>query len=718
MASILKKPDYAARLPHYGHSLSHRVMFTSSVGHIIPVMFDFLSAGDRIRIRERLFTRTQPLKTCAFVRVTEHIYYFFVPISQIDSYHGQSFYGIQDFNNTNDISRPDTIQGENPALLRKSMYKQPTLRPNITYGELFDMLFGARSGNSVTGSSPWIEDYVDESSKITRYIFYDNTNQIVATSDEYAVPLIWNAVRLLDMLQYGTQFLTNSTRRTSSSSSGLSDLGFNPNLLAVYQKIWYDYFRISTWTANNPYAYNLNDGIKNGSFDDYVSAYYSVSGGKPFNSSLFTLHYHPLKKDYFTNIETNPLFSVYDTGGYGVNEYGGSFDLSQIGNLIMSAYGVQLQGLGQSLLTVKDNAGIEERYGDSTRSPGNNDVIINQKNLVGSDSPLVNSVQQLRLAYAYERLLSITQRAGKHYDDQVRAHLGVSIPKGVSNEVYFLGCHSSELMIGEVVGTAAGSYEDSSSVLGEIAGRGLGASRSKQKTIKFRAPDDGYLMAVYAAVPEIDYRDYGIHRLNLYNSVSDWPRPEFDRLGMQPLYLLESNQNLVGAQEEGDVAAVNTIIGWQYRWSELKLAKDIVHGAFNHTLSDWTSAIVFGQFGNIQYNLYCPPTYLDGIFALDFLPPFESITLGTSSSPSPSNAFTRVLSVQEFAPNTSGITPIISHKRYGMKDKSPAVDAETYVTQQGWSSSLMYSRDPLLHSIDFYYKKSSWMSTYGLPTLH
>lgn len=717
MASILKKPNYTARLPHYGHSMSHRVMFTSSVGHIIPVMFDFLSAGDKVRIRERLFTRTQPLKTCAFVRVTEHIYYFFVPISQIDCYHGQSHYGIQDFTNTNDVSRPITTEGENPALLRKSMYKQPTVRPNITYGQLFDMLFGGRGGNATTASSPWIRDYVDENSKITRYIYYDNTNQIVTSSDEYNVPLAWNAVRLLDMLQYGTQFLTNTTARSSTSASGLSDLGFNPNLLAVYQKIWYDYFRISSWTANNPYAYNLNDGIKNGSFDDYVSAYYSVSGGKPLNSSLFTLHYHPLKKDYFTNIESNPLFSVYDVGGYGVNDFGSSFDLSQIGNMIMSAYGVQLQGLGSSSLTVKDDAGVSARYGDDTRSPHGDDVVFSQLKTSPSDTTMVNSVQQLRLAYAYERLLSITQRAGKHYDDQVRAHLGVSIPKGVSNEAYFLGCHSSELMIGEVVGTAAGSYEDSSSVLGEIAGRGLGASRNKQKTIKFTAPDDGYLMAVYAAVPEIDYRDYGIHRLNLYNQVSDWPRPEFDRLGMQPLYIVESNQNCYGAEPSDTSSFVNTIVGWQYRWSELKLAKDIVHGAFNHTLSDWTSAIVFGQFGNIQYNLYCPPTYLDGIFALEFLPPVGNITVGSSSSPT-ELSYTRILSVQEFAPNTAGITPIDKSKRYGMKDMSPAPDSETYVTQKGWTSSYMYSRDPLLHSIDFDYKKSSWMSTYGLPTLH
>lgn len=712
MVSILRKPSRKARLPHYGHDMSRRVLFTSSVGHIIPVMFDFLSAGDKIVCRDRLFTRTQPLKTCAYVRVTEHIYYFFVPISQIDSYHGQSHYGISDFNNTNDITPiTDASGGENPAILRRSFYGTPALRPVITYDKLFDTLFGSRSTATGVMPSPLCVDYLEDAGtstqQLTRYIIQPSFGCI----DEYGIPLLWNAVRLLDMLEYGTQYLTNDYSGSDGSTDNLVGLGFNPNLLAVYQKIWYDFFRISSWTACNPFAYNLNYGIKNGSFDSYIEPYYKVvnnDGVKAENSNLLTLHYHPLKKDFFTNIEPNPLFDVTDTSGYASSLWGQDLSLNSVGNLILSSYGIQLQGQNaNALLNGSVNMGVG-------LNNGQNDVIIEGTRKDSTSQTLVNSVQQLRLAYAYERFLAITQRAGKHYDDQVRAHLGVSIPQGVSNEVYFLGCHSSNLMIGEVVGTAAGSYEDSSSVLGEIAGRGLGVSRSKQKAIKFHAPDDGYLMAVYCAVPEVDYKDYGINRINLYNSVNDWPRPEFDRLGMQPIYLLQSNQLLNGVLGENYVPSFNSVFGWQYRWSELKLSYDIVHGAFNHTLSDWSSSTYFGAFGDLRFNLYCPPSYLDGIFAVNFLPVPQRVTYGTSESPTTSNTAEWVLSIKTPS-SISGLTINSKPVSYWMYGVSGMPDTAT--DDPIWSSSLMYSRDPLLHSIDFDYKKSSWMSPYGLPNL-
>ena len=283
------------------------------------------------------------------------------------------------------------------------------------------------------------------------------------------------------------------------------------------------------------------------------------------------------------------MFSVDGNTGYA---YGNTpNDGSQFNTLIASAYGVQLQVTPSSPFAKKDNFGVRGSSSDlSTLIDG------------------VNSVQGLRLAYAYDRLFSITQRAGKHYDDQVMAHLGVDIPQGVSGESYYLGCHTSNLVIGEVVGTAAGTDgEGSSSVLGELAGRGLGASR-KNKRIKFRAPDDGYLMALYCCVPEIEYRDYGINKINLYNSVNDYPRPEFDRLGMQPLYIWQGS---------GYYGVESAIYGWQYRWSELKLSYDRVHGAFNYTLRNWTSAInpvdlgyTLGGSWNVglENRFYIPPT--------------------------------------------------------------------------------------------------------------
>ena len=52
MPSILKTPSHSAKLGRHGHDMSRRLLFTSSFGHLLPVMFDYLSPGDKIRINE------------------------------------------------------------------------------------------------------------------------------------------------------------------------------------------------------------------------------------------------------------------------------------------------------------------------------------------------------------------------------------------------------------------------------------------------------------------------------------------------------------------------------------------------------------------------------------------------------------------------------------------------------------------------------------------
>lgn len=702
MSSILKKPSFKAHLPHYGHDMSRRVLFTSSVGHIIPVMFDYLDGGDTAYIKANLFTRTQPLKTPAFVRCTEHIYYFFVPISQIDSYHGQAKYGINDFVNSNDINT--TINsGSNPT------FSVPVTRPTIAYGDLFQQFFGS---GAAYGAQSFYATTFDSSNPSNRSIVRSfSTDPLL---DRFGVPAAWNALRLLDMLGYSSRWIQNSFGATKENTI-LSTLGFNPNLLACYQKIWYDYFRLSSWESSAPYVYNLNQYIKAGSFADALKLIGTASTGAGDRESpagsLFTMRYHPLKKDFFTSIEPTPLFDPLGDTSYNFG-VGHSDNISLINSMFLSAFGIQLQDINNNL-TTRQNEGVfldEQKYATTFRDYTDG----------GDRAPMgYNSVQQLRLAYAYDRLLSITQRAGKHYDDQVRAHLGVSIPQGVSDEVYYIGCQSSNLMIGEVVSQSAGNDgSGSTSVLGELAGRGLGASRSRQKGFKFRAPDDGYIMALYCCVPDVDYVDFGIDKLNLYRSIMDWPRPEFDRLGMQPLYVLQSNADYIGAQTS---PSINSITGWQYRWSELKLSYDVVHGAFLHTLNDWTSAITFGEFGSLVDSLYCPPTYLDGLFALSFKPVKETIQLSNPAEGAP------VMSAEGYVLSSNEIQG--TYKTYADDAVSGSAGestlyalvgsslANTTVPDEAWSSSVLYSRDPLLHSIDFTYRKRSWMSTYGLPNL-
>lgn len=684
MKKILQNPSARARLGRSPHDLSRRVTFSSAPGMLLPVLFDFLSPGDAIKINDSIFTRTQPLKTAAFIRCNQYLDYFFVPMEQIDPYFGNSFFGIDDIGNTNDvILDSDSVNNSN--------YHLPFTRPSIDT---------AYFRNSIMASSLFAYEFNDSSKTYDVYLSS-------ISGDEYSIPSIFGAFRLMDMLQYGSFWfdhlfdpLKSGSKTITSSAVGVK---FNTYLLNCYQKIFYDYYRRSEYTDNNAFAYNIGYAYKGG-YREGLTSIGSAALLLPTYQGMFKLRYHPLKRDFFTNIQPTPLYDPKTSvGGYAYDSFTGAEpQLNDISSAVLSSFGINLQDLTNKL-------GVNTTTSISTSSPADPNSSSGFENNYAQFGPndirlQTQSLNTLRFAYAYERMLMITQRGGRHYDSQVQAHFGVKVPKGVSGEVYYLGGHVNRLQIGEVISTAAGSDGSSTSSLGEIAGRGIGVSK-KNKTIKFKAPCHGFLMAIQSTVPEVDYRDYGMNRINRWLSINDFPHPEFDHIGMQPLYYWQA---FFGFFHDSSNMDANIITGWQYRSSELKLSYDIVHGAFNETLQDWSSSTIFGINKGIynpddytipssvnnppftpEYCMYCPPTYLDNVFALTFAPPLADKLPSSARFP------------------TGWL--VSSADKY-----SDSLDV-TEITECPMSRSILYSRDPFLNYIDFQYYKTSWMSTYSLP---
>lgn len=632
---------------------------------LLPVLYDWLSPGDRIKLNDRIFTRTQPLKSAAMVKVNQYIDYFFVPTKQIDPYFNSAFFGIGDVDNSNDF----IVTSGSMAELGK--YKLPGKIPCISFAELKANL----SANFKANMSYTLENGV--------FSTYINRSQQSAFNI-YGIPELWDVLRLFDMLGYGSKWFANvSTTPSQSYSCAADNRNVNLNLFFVYQKIFYDYYRRNDYEGNNPFAFNLGYYYKVGSFD--YSAFQPLSN--TYKDGPFVLRYHPLKRDYFNSIQPSPLFDpVYSPAGflaYSASQSEASANLQSVSSNVLSAFGVNTTDFKENKLGVSVNPGA------SGADP------VNGFNQIPTQITLVPSlVGNIRFAYAYEKMLMITQRASKHYDEQVMAHYGVKVPRGIHSEVYYLGGHTNRLAIGEVIATAAGADGESTSSLGEIAGRGVGSGRRDQSDIEFTAPCHGYLMAIQSTVPEISYKDYGLWRANAFLSINDYPHPEFDRIGMEPAYYWESYCAFLHPTSTMDASV---ILGWQYRNTAFKLAYDVVHGAFNDTLSDWVCAYVFGNMVttynpsatynySVREQLYCPPTALDNLFALSYLPPRDEngkYLLSSVSSPSTITA-------------ASG----------------------AWTVAVPWSNSVLYQRDPFLNCLDIVYHKVSYMSQSGMPSLN
>ena len=157
------------------------------------------------------------------------------------------------------------------------------------------------------------------------------------------------------------------------------------------------------------------------------------------------------------------------------------------------------------------------------------------------------------------------------------------------------------------------------------AGRTTGkATGSGNGQIKFDAREHGILMCIYSVVPDVQYDSTKIDPFVQKIQRGDFFIPEFEDLGMQPLWCKNiswkyAEGNFTGKEKNSKSPA----FGWQPRYSEYKTALDTNHGQFSNgePLSFWSigraRANDFLHTFNIS-SLKINPHWLDSVFAVDY----------------------------------------------------------------------------------------------------
>lgn len=599
MNKINQNPDYRNNHGYQGFELHHEVDFSSSCGHAIPCLYDILNPGDKIDLDFLLKTRTQPLDGHAEMSLEECIDVFFVPMEQIYKPFGSQYYGVNDLNS--------------------------------------DFFNGV--GGGITSNFPYFT--LEQLKSCLDNLYYKS--DIAGTASPFNSPssenLRANAVRLLDALGFPMKAIYGPQAGSGYDVTTISMSSF-PILLAAYQKICYDVYRIGDRINNEPMAYNMDSLYNN------VNTAESPTFVQNRLKMLLKLHHVPYAKDFFTNCFISPIAGQGDPSMLNTDA------LKQVNQWLSGLKSVKT---GQPASSYEGAISSTNNSPTSVRLPKTGSGTMTENQIQGMINPA-----NIRALYASEKLQEIVRRAGKHYDMQTLAHFGVNVPSGIAGEVFYIGSHRQELNIGDVVSTADTALDTEGDViqlapLGKIAGRGW--SIDKSKDIKFTAPCHGVLMAIYYARPSAKYWSFGFDKLNTLVNPADFYRPEFDGLGMQPLFRYQSDYR-------GEVGPRSTIIGWQYRFMELKAKPSKVMGILSSSLSYWAfhkNAPLTGGWSEF----YVKPTDMNGLFAKEF-----SYNLGTATEPN----------------------------QYTIYQKT-------------------FDSDPLLHFLKIGYNKSAKMSTYGLPNL-
>lgn len=413
------------------------------------------------------------------------------------------------------------------------------------FTQMSDYMTSAASNSTNTTQLTQVP-YVTQS-LLSTYLQLANSNDQTNTRDDAGLPLVYGSCKLLDMLGYGSMIASTNTGKAAITKKylGLDSLsdGVNPLVYATsqtvnalpflaYQKVYFDFYSNSQWEKHLAYAYNV----------DYWTGSSSIS----LAADMLKLRYADYPKDYFIGILPSSQYGS-------VAVLPSSLDNSRSSNTLL------LSNSSSSSFSYFNNpSGGTSLVASSSNASGNV-----RGGVLNADL----SALSIRATEYLQRWKEVVQFSSKDYSDQMRAQFGIKAPEYMGNHSHFIGGWSSVLNINEVVNTNLDANDSQAS----IAGKGVSSNSGHTLTYDCGA-EHQVIICVYHAVPLLDWDLTGQAPQLTVTSVSDFPQPAFDQLGMQAVPALNL-QNNPGLSASGS-------LGYNLRYWQWKSNIDTVHAGF------------------------------------------------------------------------------------------------------------------------------------------
>lgn len=404
--------------------------------------------------------------------------------------------------------------------------------------------------------------------------------------DDAGLPFSYGSCKILDLLGYGSFLASSNVSKKAITASylGLADVADadNPlvykssqvvNLLPLlaYQKVYFDFFSNSQWEKHLAYSYNVD--------------YWDGTSQLPVVPDMLKIRYANYPKDYFMGVLPNSQYgsvavlpSVYSPSG-------------------------PTDVLVSSDRAMQNPSAIVVPSGSTTISAASSNP---SRRALFLNADL--SALSIRATEYLQRWKEVVQFSSKDYSDQMSAQFGIKAPEYMGNHSHYIGGWSSVINITEVLNTNL-TADNSQAV---IAGKGVGSNSGHTITYDCGA-EHQVIICVYHAVPLVDWNLTGQNPQLTVSSISDFPQPAFDQLGMQAVPGLNLHNN--------PSRSVSTSIGYNLRYWQWKSNIDTVHAGFRSGLAyqSWSAPIdgwdVLTSSGSWSYqSMKVRPQQLNSIF--------------------------------------------------------------------------------------------------------
>lgn len=598
MASYTGMRELSNHVHRSGADLSQKKVFTAKSGELLPIFWDIALPDNKYDIDVQYFTRTLPVNTAAYTRVREYFDFYAIPIDLL----WKSF-------DASVVQMGEKAPVQSSGLLSPQLVK--TDLPWCTLYDISKALF-CQQGPSVLGNKVSISSGYgsmfgfnkgDLSHKLITYLGYGNVVDPNATEVGTANNRWWNR-----------QTVLSSDVDPYYSQKYQYNYAVNILPLLAYQKVYQDFFRWSQWENADPTSYNIDWYTGEGNIFGSVGIKSSIPSDNAYwkRDNMFSLRYANWNKDLFMGILPDSQFgdvSVVDV----------SSDYSKLSTLPVDA---QNRGYvdvpsDAAIVYAKGESSSYQLFATAVPDDPNGDIRVVSQELNNSGNqnrPIVAtlpnprlevkgsqhrvsaqnlsaalkqvrnsfSVLALRQAEALQKFREISQSVDTDYRSQIEAHFGVKVPASDSHRALYIGGIARNLDISEVVNQTLDTSDSQATIYGKGVGTGNGGFRFDAKGSYW------IIMGIYHNQPLLDYDLTAPDSQLLCTSVEDLPIPEFDSIGMQPLFL---GQFMNSKIMTNSVSPDKSLLGYLPRYYAWKTKVDTVHGAFTTSLRNWVAPI-------------------------------------------------------------------------------------------------------------------------------
>lgn len=370
----------------------------------------------------------------------------------------------------------------------------------------------------------------------------------------------------------------------------------------AYALICNEFFRDEN--LSDPLLIPLDDANQTGvNSGNYISDV--ANGGLPFKASK----YH----DYFTSALPAPqkgqpvgipiTVPTFQGGSFPVTTF-----LPDESDITVNAYPLVLAGsdyinqpgISQVRYTTgatvynREDTGNECRigYGENNSRyyyPANLTTIIPSD--VSGDSEVSFSVNELRLAFAYQRFLESLARNGSRYTELLSGLFGVTSPDARLQRPEYLGGNRIPISVNEVTNNAQSEKD----FLGDLGAKSQTGDVHKDFTKSFT--EHGYLIGLMVARYDHSYSQ-GLQRFWTRKTFTDFYNPKFAHLGEVPIYQAEIYANGNFSKDK--------VFGYQEIWADYRYRPNMVTGEMRPNVQNSLS------FWHLADNYSEAPTLSDG----------------------------------------------------------------------------------------------------------